>query len=139
MTDLLLHVRQTGRRMTTQRTAVYEAPCASKDHPTAEELYLELRGRLPHISLATVYNNLEMLVEAGMAIKLTGERSARYDAVCMPHAHARCLRCGTVQDLPLNTAAALQALALPSGFIPSSVTVDVEGECAECARRTNAG
>lgn len=139
MIELQKHLRQTGRRMTTQRSAVYEALCAWEGHPTAEDLYLTLRGRLPHISLATVYNNLEMLVNAGMAVKLTGERSARYDAICEPHAHAKCTHCGQVQDLPHETDVSLEKLTLPPGFIPSNLAVEIDGVCADCATEEKVG
>ena len=134
MAELLSHLHKTGRRMTTQRAAVYEALCGTRSHPTAEELFLMIREKMPGISLATVYNNLEMLVSNRLAIRLTGERSARYDAICTPHPHARCTNCGEVIDLPPHDVeAALHALVMPAGFTPSSMNIEIEGTCAGCA------
>ncbi len=58
---------------------------------------------IPRISLATVYKSLEALVAIGVATKLTagiGATRARYDARRDMHYHFRCLRTGTVHDLP---------------------------------------
>jgi Fur family transcriptional regulator, peroxide stress response regulator len=92
-----------GLRCTPQRLAVYDHLARAEHHPTAEDVYRAVRTRLPRISLATVYKALEALVETGVAAKLppvTGDAGARYDARRDPHYHFRCLRTGTVHDLP---------------------------------------
>src|SRR4051812_34069316 len=79
-----------GCRFTQQRGAVYAHLAESLCHPTAEEVYLAVRGQLPRISLATVYKALEALVTAGLATKLTsGDNSARYDCRAEHHYHLR--------------------------------------------------
>ena len=88
--------RRSGWRSTTISTR-------AEHHPTAEDVYQAVRAAIPRISLATVYKALEALVETGVAAKLpadAGEASARYDARRDPHYHFRCLRTGTVHDLP---------------------------------------
>ena len=72
-------------------------------HPTAEEVFQAVRAQIPKISLATVYKALEALVAIGVVDRLTaadGTGSARYDARSDDHYHFRCLRTGTVHDLP---------------------------------------
>jgi Fur family transcriptional regulator, peroxide stress response regulator len=62
-----------------------------------------VRAQIPKISLATVYKALEALVAVGVATKLSagaGGTCARYDARRDEHYHFRCLRSGTVHDLP---------------------------------------
>lgn len=98
---LRVALESTGRRFTPQRLAVYNHLCAADRHPTAEELYKGVKATIPNISLATVYKALETLVASGLAAKMTaGDGSARYDARSDHHYHFRCLRSGTVQDLP---------------------------------------
>jgi Fur family peroxide stress response transcriptional regulator len=90
-------------RCTPQRVAVYGYLTQSTDHPTAEDVFQAVRSRIPRISLATVYKALEALVAIGVAAKLTGDTGstrARYDARRDLHYHFRCLRSGTVHDLP---------------------------------------
>jgi Fur family transcriptional regulator, peroxide stress response regulator len=91
-----------GRRCTPQRLAVYDHLRRACHHPTAEEIYVSVRGDLPNISLATIYKALEALVASGLAARLTadGSGSSRFDARGDDHYHLRCLRSGTVEDLP---------------------------------------
>jgi Fe2+ or Zn2+ uptake regulation protein len=94
-----------GLRCTPQRLAVYDHLAGAQRHPTAEDVYQAVRASIPRISLATVYKALEALVATGVAAKLSGDpgdSSARYDARRDPHYHFRCLRTGTVHDLPTH-------------------------------------
>jgi Fur family peroxide stress response transcriptional regulator len=92
-----------GCRYTRQRAAVYGILCATRQHPTADEVYQAVRRRLPRISLATVYKALESLVQARLANKLTyGDGSARYDCRRDDHYHLRDVATGEVHDLPTD-------------------------------------
>jgi Fur family peroxide stress response transcriptional regulator len=96
-------LEEAGLRSTPQRLAVYGQLNRALHHPTAEEVYNAVRQEIPKISLATVYKALETLVSIGAATRLTvsdGSSSARYDARREDHYHFRCLRTGTVHDLP---------------------------------------
>ncbi len=67
--------------MTRQRQVVLEAVRATDAHPTGDEVYRLARRKLPHISLGTVYRNLELLSEAGLIRKLElGGAARRFDA-----------------------------------------------------------
>ena len=89
-----------GRRSTRQREEIYAYLRRSSHHPTAEQVFEAVRRSIPHLSLATVYNALEALVDGGLAIKLpSAEGSARFDARPDGHYHVRCLRTGAVEDL----------------------------------------
>jgi Fe2+ or Zn2+ uptake regulation protein len=92
-----------GLRSTSQRLAVYDQLAGMPHHPTAEEVFHAVRSSLPKISLATVYKALEALVAIGVVGRLQaadGAGPARYDARSDDHYHFRCLRTGTVHDLP---------------------------------------
>lgn len=88
------------RRRTPQRKVIFEELSALKTHPTAAELFVIVRERLPRISLGTVYRNLEVLCQDGQINKLdlTGSET-RFDATVDPHLHIRCTKCGKVEDL----------------------------------------
>jgi Fe2+ or Zn2+ uptake regulation protein len=91
-----------GCRCTRQRRAVYEYVAeAAPYHPTAEDVYRAVKGRVPRISLATVYKALEALEACNLVCRLpaAGSGSARFDANCEPHYHLRCMRSGRVDDL----------------------------------------
>jgi Fur family transcriptional regulator, peroxide stress response regulator len=94
-------LEQAGWRYTRQRVAVFDYLSSAKSHPTAEEVYLAVRRRIPRISLATVYKALEALVDSRVADKLAiGDGPARYDCHHQAHYHFHCLESGEVYDLP---------------------------------------
>jgi len=125
-----------GQRYTEQRAAVFRYLRSTESHPTADEVFFHVRGKIPGISLATVYKSLETLVGAGLAVKLTyGDGSARYDGRTDDHHHLRCLACERVIDLPGQVdereIARLQASA--DGFRVTGYRLELTGYCAGCA------
>lgn len=122
-----------GQRYTEQRAAVYRYLCDHPTHPSADEVFLAVRRRIPDISLATVYKALETLVQVGLVRKLPyADGSARFDARTDEHAHARCRRCGHVWDVPLDTAW-LPAASVPPGFAVDAVHLELVGLCPACS------
>jgi Fe2+ or Zn2+ uptake regulation protein len=97
---------QAGWRFTRQRCAVFDYLRSVDSHPSAEDVYLAVREKIPNISLATVYKALEALVDSGLASKLAyADGPARYDHRCDSHYHIRCLKTGQVRDVetPFDT------------------------------------
>jgi len=133
-----LHAR--GRRMTRQRQAVYETVLASGDHPSAEEVFQRVRRRLPDVSLATVYNSLEALVDCGQIAKVprSDQGPARYSRRLDPHHHARCIACGRVWDVDDGTVD-VQPRNIGVRFRPVAFKVEMLVECprdcAVCSRK----
>ena len=90
-----------GRRLTPQRRLVYDTLAAVRTHPDAEQLIGMVRHRDPRISVATVYNTLRLLAEAGWVQELRGlGPKTRYDANTGEHDHFTCRICGAVEDIP---------------------------------------
>ena len=56
--------------MTRQRMVILEELKRVRSHPTADELYGMVRDRLPKVSLATIYRNLDMLAREGIIQKI---------------------------------------------------------------------
>ena len=124
-----------GQRYTEQRAAVFRFLRGTATHPTADDVFVNVRGEIPDISLATVYKSLETLVGVGLAAKLTyGDGSARYDGRTDPHHHARCTVCGAVMDIP----GAAPETTLPDelepldGFEVQGYRLELLGRCAVC-------
>lgn len=87
-------------RMTHQREVVLHELRRCQMHPTADELYGLIKKKLPRISLATVYRNLEILSEAGHIGKLeVSGRQKRFDWDPTDHSHVFCVRCHRVDNL----------------------------------------
>ena len=97
----MLNEKTAGRRMTRQRQAIMEMLAKTDEHPTAEMVYEAVRKQLPEISLGTVYRNLQLLVEEGLAREIgRGRGSSRFDGKLEQHSHFFCQACGLVFDLP---------------------------------------
>lgn len=92
-----------GLKYSRQREAVLLYLRSTKSHPTAENIYTEIRKEFPKISLGTVYRNLNLLVEQGEIHRLNcGDGVEHYDAIVEPHNHFICHRCGAVLDLDMD-------------------------------------
>src|ERR1700758_3615898 len=89
-----------GLRCTAQRYAGMAFLMEHNRHPTAAEIFEAVNRVDPRSSMATIYNNLRDLVQAGLVREVAIEgRAARFDATGKRHHHFICDRCGNVEDL----------------------------------------
>tara|TARA_B100001123_G_scaffold230760_1_gene259427 strand:+ start:23761 stop:24231 length:471 start_codon:yes stop_codon:yes gene_type:complete len=126
-----------GYRFTGQRAEVYRILTSTSNHPTAEEVFLGVREKVPEISLATVYKNLETLVSCGLASKMShADGSARYDGRSDPHHHTRCISCGCVSDIPgeFREPELSKIILGDNDFHITGYHLELTGYCSECAR-----
>ena len=127
--------RRGGIPLTVQRRIVLEALLERGDHPTAEQIFVDVRRRIPGVSRTTVYRVLETLVAAGVAGKASHPgAAARFDPVTERHHHLVCVRCERLADLE---APALDRLRLPRtrGFRILDYSIHFMGLCADCRRQ----
>ncbi len=127
-----------GFRMTRQRKVVYDVLLETKDHPTANEVFFRSKERMDGISLATVYNCLETLTDAGLVKQVNIDRSpSRYCPNLHEHAHFLCTECGAVEDIdPMTAPGILDVWQLPQGNTVQQVEVAMKGKCASCAAKS---
>ncbi len=123
-----------GHRHTAQRAAIYRYLRGVTTHPTADEIFTQVREVLPEISLATVYKALEAFAEAGVARKLAlGGGPARYDGRTDDHDHIRCLKCGTVRDVVgIHDSDVIEGLRSEDGFEILDYRLELIGYCPDC-------
>jgi Fur family ferric uptake transcriptional regulator/Fur family peroxide stress response transcriptional regulator len=129
-----LHAR--GLRATSQRLVIRDALVGLNRHVTAEQVRDAVGGRLPGVSLPTVYATLDLFEQLGLVRRLrAGAGALLYDPRPEPHEHAVCRVCGRVEDLDaaVDASAAVHA-ASASGFRPDGADTVVSGVCARCAR-----
>ena len=124
-------------RMTPQRRLILDELRKTKSHPTADQLYVMVREKLPRISLATVYRNLELLSEHGLVRRIaSGPGPMRYDGGLAPHFHVRCVVCGAIQDVMLELDERIDAVAArQTGFEILGHELEFSGVCPDCALR----
>lgn len=124
-----------ARRMTHQRRIILEELSQLTCHPTADELFRLVRQRLPKISIATVYRNLEILSDQGMIWKMdVAGTQRRFDATTENHYHIRCGACGRVDDVHMEPVTAMEEAAERStGYEVLVHRVEFTGICPDCA------
>lgn len=125
-------------RMTHQREVVLHELRRCQTHPTADELYERIRKKLPRISLATVYRNLEILAEAGLIGKLeVSGRQKRFDWDPSDHAHISCIHCHRVDNLDNSELPCPRVLpAQERGYEITGCRIEFFGLCPICRQRT---
>lgn len=124
------------QRHTKQRQRVLEAVLSRRDHPSADQIYLDVRQTDEHISRGTVYRNLNLLAEQGEVCQVKVPGADRYDLRAEIHPHLLCTACGTVRDAPLIYKAALdRQVAAETGYQAVRHQIVFEGLCPACQRR----
>ena len=94
-------LKKEGLKYTPQRTAVLEEIIKDKGHRESEEIYLALKKRGQHVSRATVYRTMDILVNNGFARKMNlGDGRARYESKVNSshHDHLICMDCGLIVE-----------------------------------------
>lgn len=125
-----------GFRFTPQRRHVYEILLQKRDHPTANEVYSRARHGLPDISMATVYNCLDALVQCGLVRQVNLDRAAtRYCPNMEEHCHFYCDHCGGIYDVHYDPESAAGLMPIPGGYTVTHVEIAIRGICAACDPR----
>lgn len=134
MQELAKFCRLNGLPVTPQRQAVLEALAKRDDHPSADDLFDEVKGTIPGISRTTVYRVLETLVKIGVAQKIgTHESRARFDADTSRHPHLVCVGCGLLLDCgEIQIGDLMPADVELRGFRLLGYSVQFTGLCADC-------
>ena len=131
--DFIATLRDHGLQVTYQRLAIYQALYFTKEHPSAEFIYQQVKKRFPMISLGTVYKTLEKFFEVGLIQKVSPVTEvARYDAKVNPHHHMVCLDCQSIQDA--EELIGDQKIAIPDkyGFQVVRQQIVLQGYCPGC-------
>jgi len=124
--------------MTQQRQVILEELNKLNCHPTAEDLHRIVREKLPKISIATVYRNLELLSEEGTVLKMNVDGAQRrFDGTTGNHYHIRCSVCGRVDDVHMDVLPTVeQAAEKSTGYTVLAHKVEFTGICPDCAGKS---
>ena len=117
-----------------QRELILEYLKSTKDHPTAEMVYLALKDENPLLSLGTVYRNLSLLCETGLAKRVVSEgKPDRFDGRVPEHYHAVCSGCERVFDIEMPYYKSIDERAgYTQGFSVGRHEIMFFGLCSEC-------
>lgn len=133
----LEQLKTNGVRMTPQRHAILSFLMDTHSHPTADDIYKALSPTYPSMSVATIYNNLRLFVEAGLIRELTyGDDSSRFDADLSDHYHAICKCCGTIVDFVHPPLLDVERVASArTGFTVEGHRMEIYGLCQDCSSK----
>lgn len=118
-----------GLRMTRQRREIYQLLTEKRVHPTAQDVFLEVKERLPQISLATVYNCLEALTQHGLIRQVHFDReSCRYCPNLQEHGHFHDVQNNAIHDISFKPGVNLSDfLDLPPGATITHIDLTLRG------------
>lgn len=126
-----------GFRFTAQREHVYDVLLATRDHPTAEEVFMRAKKTMPEISMATVYNCLDALVKCNLVRQVNLDRGAtRFCPNMREHCHFYCDECGGIFDVDLPASTFSSQAQMPTGYTVSHCEVSFRGVCPQCSKDT---
>jgi len=93
--------------------------------------FLRAKKHIPSISLATIYNCLEALVDCGLVKQVNLDRApTRFCANLKEHSHFYCEGCGSISDVTLSIN---RTWDLPQGFVVMQADVSLRGICPKCS------
>ena len=133
--QLVAKLKDRGYRATPQRIALLKIIATSAGHPSATQIYRQMRQRFPTTTLATVYKTLTLLKEMGEVLELefSGAEN-RYDGNNpTPHLHLICINCHRIMDPEIDVTSHLpDQVARTTGYEIVGQRFDLYGICPQC-------
>ena len=134
--EMCASMSELGVNVTPRRAKVLETLASTDCHPTVNEIHSEVRRIYPSTSLATIYNTIEILKEAGQVLELEFSGSPnRYDGLRPDsHPHLICLTCRSVEDMDMfeTEDVSLDRVSDATGYNLVRQRTDYYGVCPNC-------
>lgn len=134
MTNYTSLLKDYDLKVTPQRVAIVEELYLN-GHMNIDDLYKKLLSKFPSISLATIYKNINAMVEKVFLseVKIPNAKSV-YELVKEEHAHMVCTSCGYIEDVTVNTANIVNEASSLSQFKVDSTNIVLNGICPKCSK-----
>lgn len=133
--NVLEHLREKHIRITETRKAIIAYIINSTEHPSADKIYRDLLPNYPNMSLATVYNNMKVLVDEGFVseLKITSDSTTYYDFMGHQHINIVCESCGKIADfMDVDAIAIGKEASEQTGFQITKIQLTAYGICPDC-------
>ena len=127
--------KEQGLAFTFQRQLIYEAVVDSREHPTPELIYEQVRQRIPSISLGTIYKNVKTFLDSGVLARPSAASLMSCLATKVrPHPPLECTICKAIFDIEESAVepVRLPKTGLPAGFSVEQRRVEFVGICKRC-------
>ncbi len=120
-------------KITPQRLGIFRILEGNSMHPSAEDVFKEIRERYPTISFTTVYKTLEIMEKMGEILKVTiDEQRKHYDPDTNVHHHIICSKCNKISDIKKEYVKPRLPREVLDEFTPSSYQISFYGTCRKC-------
>ena len=134
--EIFKELKKAGYRITKHRVLIIEFVAGRRDHPSARNIYNNIKGYDQRISLATVYNTLNMLVKISILKEIDFEDSDnRYDTNLTPHLNLVCTSCGTIVDYEYELPVSPKTIQAQNGFMAQDYRLEYRGLCRRCQKQ----
>jgi len=126
-------LRAAGSRISSQRRAIIEYLASATSHPSARQIFHEVRKNHPNLSLATVYNTLGVLIRMSLIKVMQFDvTDNRYEPNVTPHINLICTSCGRIEDLEQGVPVQPEEIREKVGFEVLDSRLEYYGLCAKC-------
>ena len=132
------YLRECGKRVTPERLAILEVMESQEGIFCIDDLRERMIKQAFPVSVATLYNTVELLVEAGMAkcIRIPDSPTAYYrlNSAEAQHVYLICSQCGSIKEASAkNLTRFIRQYDFPR-FSPQSFTLSIQGICSKCRK-----
>jgi len=134
--ELIATLKEHNFRLTPQRVELVRLIAVSEGHPSAAQLYEQIKRKFPTMSPATVYKTLALLKELGQVMEIDLRDDSHYDGNRpQPHAHIICMKCNKIVDgeMLLDTEIVTQMENM-SGYSILRPQLSFYGLCPDCQK-----
>ena len=128
-------------RKTPERFAILDKIYSSSAHVDVVTLRQAMLADGFQVSRATVYNTLDLLIEAGLVRRIIlGDGVTRYERIVQSnnHHHLICTQCGKVKEMKAVEVVGELLSRKPRSFEPMYYTLYIYGLCSRCAKAEKA-
>lgn len=131
MVDYKNYLTKVGINPSYQRLKILERLDTLNDHPSVNDIYMDLIDEIPSLSKTTVYNTLNLFMENGIARSIDiNDHESRYDLLDEEHCHFACLKCKSIKDIPMPPHKF--DLILGKNYQVLSTSITIKGICEKC-------
>ncbi len=125
-------LREHSIKVTPQRLSIVEE-LYGQVHMSVDELYEAIKKKFPSISLATVYKNINAMLEKSfiLEVKIPNQKS-KYELAKESHSHVMCERCGKVEDITLDLHGIAEIAANLTHYKINDDALVFSGICPSC-------
>ena len=125
-------LRENHIKVTPQRLSIVEE-LYGHIHMSIEELFSEIKKKFPAVSLATIYKNINTMMDKGFIseVQIPNQKS-KYELVKPSHSHVVCQKCGKVEDISLDLDSIAHKVANMTHYQINEEALVFSGICPAC-------